>query len=169
MAQTRAETPVHHTRRVMRETMPTSYACIKGVPGVGSGQGPRIRHSERLVTISYAALRDPQSPERPSSHTLSLRGSQTSQSSPPPPTYVWPRRPQGYRVGLAPRAGQGPGSAGCRDPGMRATRSRRLPPPGLLPPSSKGLQSYSFPRCHGNFLLLIRTKHPPLLAPGGGP
>lgn len=27
------ETPVHHTRRVMRETMPTLYACIKGVPG----------------------------------------------------------------------------------------------------------------------------------------
>lgn len=161
MAQTRAETPVHHIRRVM----PTSYACIKGVPRVGSGQGLRIRHSALLVTISHAALRDPQSPERPSSHTLSLRGSQTSQSS--PLTYVWPRRPQGYRVGLAPREGQGPGSAG--DPGMRTTRSPRLPPPGLLPPSSNGLQSYSFPCCHGNFLLLIRTKHPPLLAPGGGP
>lgn len=59
--------------------------------------------------------------------------------------------------------------AGCGDPGMRATRSPRLPPPGLLPPRATGLQSYSFPRCHGNFLLLIRTKHPPLLAPVGSP
>lgn len=38
--------------------MPTSYECIKGVPGVGPGQGLRTHHSEFLVTVPpYAALR----------------------------------------------------------------------------------------------------------------
>lgn len=151
----------------MRETTLTSYAYIKEFPGSVLAWIPAyVTPSSRSRSPTQLG-RDPPSPERPPSHTLSLGGCKVSQSS--PSLNVRPRRPLGYLVGLAPRASRGPGSAGCRDPGMRATRPRRLPPPGLLPPSSTGQQSYSFPRCHGNFLLLIRTKHPPLLAPGGGP
>lgn len=159
---------MHHPRRVMRETMPTSYAYIKGAPGLGPVQGPCIRRTPRSWPRSPAQLcGSPQYLERPSPHTSSLGSIKASHSRAPH------SRSAAAAVGV-PRVPhstlrRGPGTAGFGDPGTQATRPRWLPPARLLLPRATGLQNYSFPRCHGNFLLLIRTKRPPLLAPVVGP
>lgn len=159
---------MHHPRRVMRETMPTSYAYIKGAPGLGPVQGPCIRRTPRSWPRSPAQLcGSPQYLERPSPHTSSLGSIKASHSRAPH------SRSAAAAVGV-PRVPhstlrRGPGTAGFGDPGTQATRPLWLPPARLLLPRATGLQNYSFPRCHGNFLLLIRTKRPPLLAPVVGP
>lgn len=148
--------------------MPTPHACIKGVPGVCAGQGPRIRRTSRSWPRSPAQLCGVPSPLRALHPTHSELGGAAKPHTEAPHSRSAAAAsgvPSGPRSTCASRSWV----AGCGDPGMRATRSPRLPPPGLLPPRATGLQSYSFPRCHGNFLLLIRTKHPPLLAPVGSP
>lgn len=47
---------MHHPRRVMRKTKPTSHACIKGVPGLGRARIPHSSYPALLATISRATL-----------------------------------------------------------------------------------------------------------------
>lgn len=75
---------MHHPRRVMRETMPTSYAYIKGAPGLGPVQDPCIRRTPRSWPRSPAQLcGSPQYLERPSPHTSSLGSIKASHSRAP--------------------------------------------------------------------------------------
>lgn len=112
----------------MGETMPTPHACIKGVPGVCAGQGPpHSSHLALLATVSLATLRESPVPCAPFiPHTLSLGEQQSFTVK--PRTHVRPPQPQGYRVGLAPRARRGPGSqaAGIQGCGRLDRRGSRL-------------------------------------------
>jgi hypothetical protein len=123
-------------------------------PGVHAGA--RIsRTSERLLACprSQAQLQGVPVPIAPFfQHTGRLGVSTASHSGP------------GLTFSLG-RTGRGPGlhrvrrvARGMRAAGLRLALASWPPAAG-----STALRSYSLPGCHGNFFLLIRTKHPPLL------
>lgn len=134
---------MHHPRRVMRETMPTSYACIKGALGLGPVQGPCIRRIPRSWPRSPAQLcGSPQYLARPSPHTSSLGSIKASHSRAPH------SRSAAAAVGVprVPRSTlrRGPRTAGFGDPGTQATRPRWLPSARLLLPALLGCKTTHF-------------------------